>query len=206
MTKNQADVSQIFLVYMATIGDVERTALALDIEPSFVLKLAKDEGWADKISRISLLSKSGKQGDWERGQNRALNYVQAHILRRMVDAQLVLLSDKKPEEVMLIVDKDGNEKYSAKIFLDLAATMQKVHEMTYSALGDSVKERTDKGPQGADATEDAMHASVIAALNKTGLPTDTVPNTLADSANEAVEALKLKLGTSIPVESTVDTE
>jgi len=196
MTKNQADVSQIFLVYMALIGDVDKTAIALDLEPKFVAKLADTEGWAEKIARVSMLSKGTNQGDYERAQNRALNFVQAHMLRRAIDSQLYLLANTKPEDVMKVIDSQGTERFSARIFVDLSTCMQRVHEMTYSALGDSVKERTADVPK--DPTSQAgLHAGIIAALNKTGLPPETLPKTLADGATRLIEAAKATISIDV---------
>ncbi len=199
MTKNQADVSQIFLIYMATIGDADKTAVACDVDPKFVRKLADQEGWAEKIARLSLLSKSGTPGDWERTQNRALNYVQAHLLRRVVDRQLVLLSNTEATEVLKVTDRDGNTHYSARILTDLAATMQRIHEMTYSALGDSVKERTADVPKD-ETSKGGLHSSIIAMLNKTGQSAETLPATLADAATDAIASVK----EAIPIEATVE--
>ncbi len=192
MTKNQADVSQIFLVYMALVGDVDKTAVALDLEPKFVRKLAEQEGWAEKVARMSLASKGSTPGDYERTQNRAVNYVQAHLLRRAIDAQLVIIANTEAADLMKITDKDGNTRYSARVFTDLASTMQKVHEMTYSALGDSVKERTTEAPKDGPSQQ-GIHASMLSLLNKTGVPLDTVPRTLSDGANELVARLRDQL-------------
>lgn len=186
---NQHDIAQIFLVFMALVGDAEKTAIALDLKPDFVRELANQNQWTEKVQRISLVSKSGKPGDWERAQNRALNFVQCHQLRRAIDLQLAHISKLPVEEVMLLRDRDGNEKLSARIFADLATAMQKIHEMTYNALGDSVKERTAEKPSDGLQSPN-MHTAMIAALNQQRLPESTAANTLADAANVAVDALK----------------
>jgi len=61
LNKNKLDVSQILLTYIALIGDVEKTAAALELDPEIVQKLADAEGWNVKIQRITLMAKSGRQ-------------------------------------------------------------------------------------------------------------------------------------------------
>lgn len=184
------DVAQIFLVFMALVGDAEKTAIALDLKPEFVRELANQHQWCDKVARISLLSKSGKPGDWEKAQNRALNFVQCHRLRRAIDLQLAYLESLNVKDVMIVLDRDGNPKLSARLFTDLASAMQKVHEISYNALGDSVKERTTEKTEESDKTSGGLHSAMIAALNQQRLPDATPANTLADAANVAVESLK----------------
>src|SRR6185503_17950727 len=101
----QHDVAQIFLVFMALVGDAEKTAIALDLKPEFVRELANQHQWSEKVARISVLSKSGKPGDWERAQNRALNFVQCHRLRRAIDLQLAHLESMEIKDVMIVRDR-----------------------------------------------------------------------------------------------------
>lgn len=195
VNKNKHDVSQVFLVFMALVGDVSKVALALDIPESDVQEMADREGWSDKVRRISIQSKSGKPGDWEKAQNRALNFVQCHQLRRSIDSVIAHIAIKVEEGdsgiLSLIQHKtEAATNYSAKLFTELAKAMQSVHEMTYSALGDTVKERDPDG-DGKDAalTSAALHASLIGALNQQKLK-DSTPETLVKEAVIKVEELK----------------
>lgn len=198
MNKNSTDISQVFLVFMALIGDVEKTAIALDLEPAYVAELAEKEQWNEKIARVSVMSKSGNEGDWERAQNRALNFVQCHRLRRIIDDQLLYLQELERDRVML--SGKANDKISARVFADLAAAMQKIHEMTYSALGDTVKERTvkaeqDKAPD--PISKGGLHAAIIATMNKstTELPPGAPTQSLAQSTDIVVQEVVRQAGT-----------
>jgi hypothetical protein len=172
--KSKLDVSQIFLCYMSLVGDVEKTANALDMEPKVVAALAEQEGWIEKVRRISVMSKSGKPGDYERAQNRALNFVQAHRLRLTVDAMLRAFDGLTPEEIvskLSSLDKNGVPHVSARFLADLAAAAEKVQALSYAALGDSVKERVERAEASdGEMTPDQIHAAVIAALNAPHAP------------------------------------
>lgn len=172
--KSKLDVAQIFLTYMSLVGDAHKTANALDLDPRVVEELATQEGWIDKVRRLCVMSKSGKPGDYERAQNRALNFVQAHRLRLTVDAMLRSLDGLTPEEIVLKLstsDKNGNYHISARFLSDLAAAAEKIQALSYAALGDSVKERVERAEAGeGEMTPDQLHAAVIAALNSPHAP------------------------------------
>lgn len=170
--KSKIDVSQAFLLFMATVGDVEKTASFLDLDVAVIEALAKQEGWLEKIRRISIMSKGEKPGDYERAQNRALNYVQAHLFRRTIDQALRAVRDLSNEEVltkMTSTDRNGKTHVTARFYADMAAAMEKVQGMTYAALGDSTAERKDllKDNQGNAVGAAGIHAAVIAAMNGT---------------------------------------
>lgn len=171
---SKLDVAQIFLTYMSLVGCVEKVAAALDLDPAIVQGLADEFGWDVKLRRVSLMSKSGKPGDYERAQNRALNFVQAHRLRLVLDKLIAAYSDLTPEEAVLksaTVDKDRLPHASSRYFADLAAAVEKVQALSYAALGDSLKERTERDPNddSGGMTPNQLHAAVIAALNNGGV-------------------------------------
>lgn len=172
--KGRVDVSQVFLVFMSLVGDVARTAAALDLDPDFVDKLATDEGWKTKIQRVCMMSKGDKPGDYERGVNRALCFVQAHRLRVLIDQMLRSFDGLTPEQVadkLSHKDKTGNFHISSRFFADLGAAMEKAHAMSYHALGDTITERKERDAlEGAEASASILHASLIAALNESGMP------------------------------------
>lgn len=166
--KTTIDVSQTFLVYMSLVGDVDKTALALDMDPEIVRALAEQEGWVEKIRRVSLLSKSEKPGDHEKGVNRALCFAQSHIFRSMIQRVLDALSKHDGERLLadMASIKAGQVSISAKLFSDLASAMEKAHHLSYLALGDESASRGGKeGEEEKDFSMAATHASVLAALN-----------------------------------------
>jgi len=186
--KQRSDVAQIFLVFMATVGDVDKTALALEIDPDFVQWLSVQEGWVDKVRRVSVMSKSGKPGDFERAQNRALNFVQAHRVRMLIDRVLTELAEMSSEDLterLRAKDKEGKPaNLSARFFADIMSALDKVHTLSYYALGDSVGERLERAKDGAEHSANDIHAALIAALNNPAL--SQIPT--QDIVLEAAEA------------------
>jgi hypothetical protein len=187
--KSKFDVSQIFLVFMSLVGDVSKTAAALNLDPLIVQTLADEEGWTEKVRRISVMSKGGKPGDFERAQNRALNFVQAHRMRLIVDAMLQVFDGLTTEEVlahMTMVDKTGSGHISARFMADLSSASEKVHALSYAALGDTVKERVEReeGDDG-EMNTNAIHAAVIAALNAPQLGPSTAKLLEVEASNIA---------------------
>lgn len=167
--KSKTDVAQVFLVFMATVGDVDKTALALDLDPLFVGWLAEQEGWKEKVRRVSVMAKGGKPGDWERAQNRCLNFIQAHRVRMLID-RLLLSLIKMDEAAFLKNFQTVNDKCrngtSARFFADVMSALEKVHTLSYYALGDSVGERMQRADQeGTDRSAADIHTALIAALN-----------------------------------------
>lgn len=195
MNKNKVDVSKVFLVYMALVGDAEKTALALDMAVEDVADLAKKEGWAAKVRSISVMSKTGTPGDWERAQNRALNFVQCHQLRRMIDGALFALNEKCAADslaLLEVIDKNGTVRFSARLFTELAQTMDRVHSMTYAALGDSVTERELRAETDPDnpTNSTGLHAALISALNHGSTLTAQPAEQLVDAAVATVDQAK----------------
>lgn len=171
--KQRADVSQIFLLFTLLIGDADKTAAALDLDPAFVQWLATQEGWHEKVRKLTVMSKTGKPGDFERAQNRALNYIQAHRVRMLMDRVLVELTETPKDmlaERFKSLDRSGKPNgISAKFFADITAAMDKVHHLSYNALGDSVGERLDRAKDNDNASVNDIHTALIQALNNPGV-------------------------------------
>lgn len=186
--KSKLDVAQIFLTFMSLVGDCARTAAALDLDPKLVEELAGQEGWIDKVRRLTVMSRSGKPGDYERAQNRALNFVQAHRMRMTIDAMLRTFDGLTPEEIasrLSTIDKHGDRHVSARFLSDLAAAAEKIQALSYAALGDSVKERVERQETSeGELSANQLHAAVIAALNAPHAP--LVAAELLE--NEAIQA------------------
>lgn len=190
--KQRTDVAQAFLVFMATIGDTEKTALALDLDPEFIGWLAEQEGWTAKVRRVSLMSKGEKPGDWERAQNRCLNYIQAHRVRTLIDRLLVELTNCSADDFLTRfrnLDKHGQPTgMSGRFFADLMAALSKVHELSYYALGDSVGERLERAKEeGGDHSVADIHAALIAALNNPSVSAKT-SQLLVEEASSVISA------------------
>lgn len=207
--KSKIDVSAVFLGYMALVGDVDKTALAFDLTVAEVTELADSEGWAEKIRRVSVMSKSDKPGDWERAQNRALCFVQAYQIRQLINRWIHHFTGLDIETLLSrtsTVDRSGTTHYSAKIVSDLVTAAEACHRMSYTALGDTVTERIDrKQTTGENPTAGDMHSAVIAMLNSHhNLP--ATKELLIEEREEIVPpqasetlANKSGLGESVPV-------
>lgn len=174
--KNRIDVAQAFLIFMSLVGDCERTAAALDLEPEQVRQLAEAEGWTEKIRRVSIMSKGSKPGDWERSQNRAMAFCQAHLIRQQIDRLLRVTSALDDEELMSrcsSITKSGDRQLSAKFFCDLTQAAEACHRMAYAALGDTVTERVDQLAGSPEGKTSDLHSAIIAALSN---PAASVPS------------------------------
>ena len=180
--KNKVDVSAVFLVYMTLVGDVNKTAVAMDLDPAFVEELAEREGWKAKVKRMSTVSKSDEPGGWERMQNRALNFAQAHRMRELIDRMLLHFADKTPDELAAAftsIAKGGDIRISGRFLADLASASEKVQSLSYHALGDTPPERKERGPEEGENNAQVLHSAIIAALNS--------PLSQGVSANELVK-------------------
>jgi len=192
LNKNRLDVSQILLVYVAMVGDVNRTAAALDMDPAVVRQLATQEGWENKIQRVTMLSKSNRPGDWEKAQNRALCFVQGHRIRNLVDRVILHFEDMTEEEVcaeITATGKNGVRHVSARFFTDLAAAAEKAHSMCYAALDDTITARNERGEEPDQMNASALHAAVMASLNSgaaAGKPADVIVRELAEETQPVV--------------------
>jgi hypothetical protein len=191
--KNQINVVRVFLIYSAFVGDVDKTASALNLDPDFVRKLAKDEGWNEQLRRITLLSKTGRPGDFERAQNRALSFVQAHQTSELLNRVLEQFSGMTNEEIIeaiASVAKDGSRHVSGRFFADLTAAMEKCHSMKYAALGDTAGERVkrvDNDSEEMNAT--ALHMAVMSALNNPKVKAIDVESELKSSVDVTVKQI-----------------
>ena len=167
--KRRIDVSKVFLCYVATIGDVERTALACDLDPEVVRELALSEDWNVKVKRLRLASKgSGEAADeFARLQNRALAWVQAHRLRDVLDRVVMKLSEQTDDELIAGITetaKDGSTKLNARVFSDLSKALETVNGLAFASLGDTIPERKAATGGAGQATAD-LHSALVAALN-----------------------------------------
>lgn len=167
------DREQAFLLFATFTGDVERTAHALDVPATAVLKMAEEEGWTNKLGPILALKKSSRPGDVERAINRALNFVQSHRMRLFIQRVITRLTgfnEVEFEEYLFTgaKEKDGTvtKKLSTRALADLASALEKTQAMTYQALNDTAQDRAKRKEDGGDtdvSTGD-LHAQISAGL------------------------------------------
>lgn len=171
LNKNVLDVSQIFQTYIAFGGDVERTAVALDMDRQDILNLAKVENWAAKVEEWTKL-REGDPRDVQIQINRAVNYVQAHRLRGVIDSVVSHLAKLSPEQLIskLTESTEKTSKFSARPLADLVKAAEACQQMTARALGDTAGERPEssagtKGSNIALQVLNAMNAADALGLN-----------------------------------------
>jgi hypothetical protein len=170
------DRENAFLLYATFTGDLERTAHALNVRACDVLLMADEEKWNEKLKPILDLKKSTKPGDIERAINRALNFVQAHRMRMVIERVIKRLSgmnDAELEEYMFsehALGKEGNrhmyKKLTTRALADLASAIEKCHAMSYAALNDSAPERGRRKDDSDPVAAGDMHVKIAEAMQK----------------------------------------
>lgn len=171
------NIEEVFLLYAAFCGDLERTAHSAGCRPQDVLRLADQEGWMEKIRGLIELKKSERPGDVERALNRAMNFVQAHRLRLLI-AKVVKHWEEKAVIDVASVCYDSKTttiagetvetvKATTRPLTDLAAAMEKVHAMSYMALGDTATDRSRDSASKSDGVPVVdIHAQISEHMSK----------------------------------------
>lgn len=165
---SKIDVAAVFLGFCACVGDIQKVALMFDLDPALVENLAEENQWTDKIRRLSLVSKDGSDnGEWAKCQNRALSYVQGHMLRGILQKVLESVGGMGREDLTATVTavKAGSVTYTARFYADLAAAMQSAHSICYAALGDGASDRKDVAGTDEPLSIDKINAAVLLALS-----------------------------------------
>lgn len=171
------DRENAFLLYATFTGDLERTAHALGVRASDVLLVATEEKWNEKLRGILDLKKSGRPGDIERCVNRALNFVQAHRMRMIIERvvkRLTGMTDEELEQYMFTENTLGTDKVprtykklSTRALADLASAIEKCHSMSYMALNDSAQERVRRNDEsGGEVAAGDMHVQIAKAMQE----------------------------------------
>lgn len=192
VNKNNLPVTQAFLLFVSFVGDCERVASALHLDPEVIRKLAESEGWHAKIAKLSGMSKTGKPEDFARQQSRALSFVQAHQLRRIVDIIISQLGEMTPDELVesLRVTTKGGSYMSARFLADLAATAEKAASLCANALGDTVGERLAREEtEGDDMNVSQLHLAVMNALSHPRVKAIDVAAEIQKSVDENVKQI-----------------
>lgn len=165
----------VFLLYASFCGDAERTAYASSLSVDEVRTMAEAEGWNARLRGILELRKSQKPGEVERAINRALNFVQAHRMRLILEATIRRITAMTPEELERATthktfDRDGlvvSETLSTRPLADLTAALEKCHSLTYQALSDTATDRKARPELASDEESSGeIHARIAAAFSK----------------------------------------
>jgi hypothetical protein len=168
--KNLLDVSQIFQTFLAFSGDVGKTSVALNIDVDTIQNLAASENWAAKISEWTKL-REGDPRDVQVQVNRAVNYVQAHRMRSVIDKIISHLSGKSAEEVIDMLTTQGKHgsSFSSRPLTDLVKAAEACQLMTQRALGDTVAERPETPTEGKGSRVALLVMNAMNAADNMGL-------------------------------------
>lgn len=209
------DRSQAFLLFSTNCGDLEKTAHALGVSPVALLRVVDEEGWVKRLEPILEKIKSQRAGDLERGISRALNFVQSHRFRLVLERALRMMTnwtDKEMEDYLLpqSFTKEGipdSRKISTRWAADFATALEKCHSMTYAALNDTATERVRRKDETPGESALDLHARIAAAMSgaggtKTprGLLFDAQLEVAADVAKQALIPKVVKDDTYVPDE------
>ena len=174
-----ADPEEVFRLYAMFVGDLERTAIAAHLQLEEVAEMAASGDWNKRIAVLIRLQKSGVPGDVERGVNRAINFIQADRMRRVIERVINSLNNMSADEMMqnllcVSEDKQGNitSKIMTRPFADLATALEKCHAMTYQALNDTATDRKGRSEHedSAQASAGEMHMALVDAMSKARSP------------------------------------
>lgn len=177
--KNKLDTIRIFETFVAFSGDVTRTAVACNVSPDTVHALAKAEGWHAKVKEWTTL-REGSTADVAVQVNRAVNFVQAHRLRSLVDKVVTELSRLEPAELvsrLSSVSTKGTgdnavtrEIFSARALTDLVKAAESAHLMTQRALGDTAQERPENGETRKGSSIALLVQQAMSAADEVNVP------------------------------------
>lgn len=161
------DRSTMFLTYLAFLGDVQRTAAALMIDPAKVEAAAAYEGWDRKVTHLKSVKSSMGPDEFLRELNRVVNFVQSLKLRNIMDRVLAKLGhDAGLDEFLTTRTKDSTNR-TCKTVAEIVKACEAVHRMTYTALGDAPAKRSmDDG----DAGKSSLALSILGALSAGASP------------------------------------
>jgi hypothetical protein len=156
---------------MAFNGDHDRTAVAMGVPVAVIAGFAMRDDWAQKLNELGR-THAGDPRSVEAAINRAVNFVQGHQMRAVVDAVLDYVRETMAEgdagikKLFFVQTKDG-EFFSTRALVDLVKAAQACHEMTDRALGDpaAVRQSDSKGEQLYLNVMKAMSAAEAVGLN-----------------------------------------
>lgn len=166
--------SAMFLTYLAFLGDVHRTAAALNIEPAQVAQAAEFEGWQKKVAHLKSVRSDMGPDEFLRELNRVVNFVQAVRLRSIMDTVLAKLGTEESLNSWLTTYTKDTSNSTAKALLDVIKCCEAVHRLTYTALGDVPSQRTLKD---GDSSKASTALAVLSALGSQVTPSQAASET-----------------------------
>lgn len=160
VSKKEIDVSRVFLAFTALQGDVQRTALAVDLSPAEVQELADDENWAGKLRQFDGIKEN--DANFQITLNRTLSFIQARQLSGLVDTVISHLSQSREVLIDALTTTTRNgSSFDTKPLTDLVKSAEMLQAMTARALGDTAAPLANDDKSGGAS----IGLNVIKALN-----------------------------------------
>jgi hypothetical protein len=160
--EHKVNVSKALLLFMAFNGDIDKTAVAMGTPVAVISGIATSNDWSQKLSELGR-TPVGDPRSGEAAFNRAINYVQSHQMRAVVDVVLDYMEETMATEggirkLFFVQTKDG-EFFSARALVDLVQAAQACQEMVLRALGDPAV-----APKSASQVEE-LYVNVMKAMS-----------------------------------------
>lgn len=166
VSKNSLDVSKIFLTFTAFGGDLHRTAYAEDLPFETVRDLAREENWDTKLKELNKTKGDSKEASIQ--INRAINFVQAHrtrsVLEKVLNELVKLEGPELLERLTVSRGENGGSEIKTRALTDLVKAIETTQLMTARALGDTEAER----PKAETAAGSDIALKVLNAMNAAG--------------------------------------
>lgn len=139
---NLVDPTTAFLTYISFLGDVQKTAAALDVSAGWLTDMAQRENWAAKVEALIALKKEKGAEALAREFNRTACFVQGVRIRNLIERVLAqVFADEHRFEDLIAQRSAKVDNFTAKGLVELAKAAEIAHRLCYQALGDSLTER-----------------------------------------------------------------
>lgn len=139
--QSKYDFAQLFSAYVAFAGDLRKAAAVCNVPYSVAQAAAEREHWQQKLPDFALAGPSGAPGSLELQQqiNRAVNYIQAHRLRSIIDRVVTRLAAMDTDQLIELLTRTtrAGAEFTARPLTDLVKAAEACQNMTMRALGDS---------------------------------------------------------------------
>jgi hypothetical protein len=139
----------LFLLAASLDGDLHQAAVIAGVSGPELAELADALGWRPKLASLVELRETEGPDAFAREVNRLTNYDQATRCRDLLTRAVEHLLDQSPEELLQSVSEKGGRTWTARVFADVAKSMETVQGLTYRALGDTLTERKGENALGA---------------------------------------------------------
>jgi hypothetical protein len=127
-SKDNYDISNIFIAYLTFLGNCTKVSIALDIQAEVVEVLAAKEDWPSKLKTYTSLRHEDKLSTTERKINRTGSHIQACHLRELILRLLEHIHQRTDDESLIEWFSTRNPKtnrseFNSRTLLDLTRAL-----------------------------------------------------------------------------------